>query len=279
MEDVGGHLLIVEMEKFLWMMERKMSYINPYMGKDIPSSEEIRDVFEGFISISTGSEWYNMDYIKNEEPKRFIESARMNLEKAGYNIDLVFKNRKDLLEYLKANTDRVDFFRLILLDFYRFTQCPMDIFTVDIRHATALIALYKWNTGETVEVRVNSFFTLDYKNYFFVVENDANGSRNDEDCQYLYKVYKSVENAFKDAVSEEFNIRVDHLTQFMASSMPKKPWRRDGISNMIKMRIDHVAKCIEYTGDRRIISTTLFEAMNQLRIVIDRMDQIMGVFI
>ena len=256
-----------------------MKYVNrPFEGKDIPSSDEIKDAFERFISIDTGAEWYNMDYIKNETPKQFIANAKMNLEMAGYDVNDVFLNQRGLLEHLKSNLDRVDFFRSILLNFYMFTECVMEIFTIDVRHARTLSALYKWQAGETIEVTVNSFFTLDDKTYFFVVENKANGPRDDEDCKYLYTVYKSVENVLQRALSDEFDFRVDHLTNFMSSTTPKRPWSRDDIANMIQMRIDHVARCIEYTGDKRIISTQLKVVMNRLRLVIDRIDRIMGVF-
>ena len=256
-----------------------MSYINyPFHGRDIPSSDEIEESFEGFISIDTGGKWYNMNYMKNEAPKRFIENAKMNLELAGYNVDTVFNDQRGLLEHLKSSPGRVEFFRSILLDFYKFTECPMEISTIDIRHARTLSALYKWQTGEAIEVRVNSFFSLDDKEYFFVVENKANGSMDDEDCRYMYNVYKSVENVLQLALSDEFDIRVDHLSNFMASTTPKRPWRLDEIASMIKMRIDHVTKCIEYTGDNRIISTQLKVVMNRLRKVIDRMDRINGIF-
>lgn len=256
-----------------------MRYTNPpYDGQeDIPSSDEIREAFARFVPVDTGEEWYNVAYLKNDEPKRFVTNIKMNLQRAGYDVDKVFNSQRELLHHLKTNTDQLDFFRAVLLDFYRFTECRMEIHTIDVRHAKTIAALFKWQSGQILNTEVNTFLSAGDVDFLLVVEDKDNRPRVDDECRYMYTVYKSVEDTLRLALTDELGIHIDHLTQFLSSTRPTRPWRTEAIANMIKQRIAHVIRCIEYVGDRPLISSDLAKVMGRLRWVVDRVEQIVGI--
>lgn len=258
-----------------------MQYVNPPYpyGHDVPSLGDIRDTFNAFTIIDLGTQWYDVEYLRDDRTKSFVNNVKTNLMRQGFDLSM---NRYDLIASIRADPPRLyQFLYTTLLDLYKFSLQNMDIslHTIDVSHAALLCSMVKWKTGGRyiISPRLHRIEDFDGDDEFLVVENEENGGVTGVECEEFRSVYKESEKVVIDRLSEHFGITISDLPAFLRSSTPNTGRERSIFAFLIDNRLAHVKKCVQYNGARLFISRALFELVQTLCRVLRVAERIMGI--
>lgn len=236
-----------------------------YGGYANPCIHRIHAKLKKFVGVDALliSDWYDRDthepsYIKQKEAKACIREIWTKLASNGYDPDEVFSGLFNFWKHFKTNPESVPFFNEVLLDFYKFLWCPMDV-TWNIMEKTDALLLYHlmiWECGDfpfNSPAPYRSFWVNDI--YFLVVEDFSAGDKYKETALYL---------------GNHLGVKINDLVGFVGSCKPlgQDPnWISSFLDTVLRQTISR-AQDATYTGplliDERLASIIykLFHALD-----------------